>query len=380
MKSDKETQVLMNKTGILDLFFGVLLVTAGVGLLLGLYTGLIRLGLTIPSAFELGAMAHGPLMINGFLATLISLERGAALEKTWSYIAPFSFFLATMLLLGGSAVTGGFFLLLGSLCLLFVMGYLCTIQSVAHHYIMAAGAATLLMGNILFILNLPVFELIGWWIAFPLLTIFGERLELNRIMRPPKRAQTLFVGFISVWVFSLILIHINRDIGWLLNSLMLIGIAVWLIRFDVARRTIKSTKWTRYSAWSLLAGYFWLIIAGILGLIYGLPKAGFIYDGLLHIFFLGFVFSMIFAHASVIIPSLTGKMVPWSRYFYLPFFLLHGFLLIRVAGDLLYGTGLRVWGSYGNVAAILLFFGGILYQLFFNRPAVSGHSHTVSEK
>ncbi len=108
-------------------------------------------------------------------------------------------------------------------------------------------------------------------------------------------------------------------------------------------------------------------------MIHGLPAAGYIYDALLHIFFVGFVFSMIFAHASIIIPSLTGKLVPWSRYFYLPFFLLHGFLLIRVVGDLLYVTDIRIWGSYGNVAAILLFLGGILFQLTFKRstPAFS---------
>ena len=363
----------MNKTKLLDLFFGILLVTAGIGLLLGLYTGLIRMGLSMPGAFELDAMAHGPLMINGFLATLISLERGAALEKLWSYIAPFSFFLATLLLMTSYVYPGGFFLLLGSLFLVIIMGYLCYLQSVVHHYIMAAGAVTLLIGNLLFILNEPVFELVGWWIAFPLLTIFGERLEMNRIMRPPKKAQHLFAGLIAAWIISLTIIHFNRDLAWLINSLLLIGVAAWLIRFDVARRTIKSREWTRYSAWCLLTGYGWLIIGGILGMIYGLPAAGYIYDALLHIFFVGFVFSMIFAHASIIIPSLTGKLVPWSRYFYLPFFLLHGFLLIRVVGDLLYVTDIRIWGSYGNVAAILLFLGGILFQLTFKRstPAFS---------
>lgn len=358
----------MNKTAVLDLFFGILLVTAGIGLMLGLYTGLIRMGLSMPTAFELGAIAHGPLMINGFLATLISLERGAALEKLWSYIAPFSFFLATALLLTGYVYPGGFFLLLGSLFLLFIMGYLCYIQSVVHHYIMAAGAAVLFIGNILFIINYPVYELIGWWIAFPLLTIFGERLELNRIMRPPKKAQHLFAGLIAAWTLTLVIIHFNRDYAWLFNSILLIGISVWLIRYDIARRTIKSLEWTRYSAWCLLTGYGWLVIAGILGVIYGLPAAGFIYDALLHSFFVGFVFSMIFAHSSVIIPSLTGKLVPWSRYFYLPFFLLHGFLLIRVLGDLLFQHTMRSMGSYGNVAAILLFLGGIIFQLLIEWP------------
>lgn len=353
----------MHKTKILDLFFGLLLAFSGAGLLLGLYTGLIRLGLSLPAAFELGAPAHGPLMINGFLAALISLERGAALEKLWSYTAPFSFVTATILLMSGFNTAGGFFLLLGSLFLLIILGYLCYLQRVVHHAIMAAGAVVLLAGNTLFILNYPVYELIGWWIAFPLLTIFGERLELNRIMRPPPKAQHLFAFLNGVWIVSLIGIYFSRVPGWQFNSVILIFIAAWLIRYDVARRTIRSREWTRYSAICLLTGYGWLIAAGILGIIYGLPRAGFIYDALLHIFFVGFVFSMIFAHAAVIIPALTGRVVAWSRYFYLPFLLLHGFLLVRVLGDLFYMTGLRSWGSYGNVAAILLFLGGILFQV-----------------
>ncbi|MEX2435307.1 MAG: hypothetical protein WD735_01400 [Balneolaceae bacterium] len=353
----------MKKRELLDLFFGTLLVTAGAGLLLGLYTGLIRLGLALPTAFDLGAMSHGPLMINGFLATLISLERGAALEKLWSYVAPFSFVIATVLLLTGFFYSGGYFLLTGSLFLLLIMGYLCYLQRVVHHFIMAAGAAVLFIGNLLFVLNYPVYDLIGWWIAFPLLTIFGERLELNRIMRPSKKAQRLFAALIMIWIISLVSVHLNRDFGWQFNSVLLIGIALWLIQYDVARKTIKSKEWTRYSAWCLLTGYGWLIIAGVTGIIYGLPRAGFIYDAQLHIFFVGFVFSMIFAHAAIIIPALTGKLVPWNRYFYLPFYLLHGFLILRVIGDLFYLTELRLIGSYGNVAAILLFLAGILTQI-----------------
>ena len=357
----------MGKTDFLNTLFGVLLFTAGMGLLLGLYTSLIRLGLAVPAAFELGAMAHCPLMINGFLATLISLERGAALEKLWAYIGPVSFAFSTFLLMFGFLETGGFFLLLGSVSLFIIMVHLCRIQSVNHHYIMAGGALALLIGNILFILNTPVFELVGWWVAFPLLTIFGERLELNRIMRPPQKAVHLFTFLIGLWILTLAAIHLDRDIAWNAGSLLIIAIACWLIRYDVARRTIKSVEWTRYSAWALLTGYGWLIIGGLLGIIYGLPNAGWAYDAILHIFFVGFVFSMIFAHAAVIIPSLTGKLVPYSSYFWLPMMLLHGFLLIRITGDLLFYSELRLAGSHGNMAAILLFLSGIIIQLIRGR-------------
>lgn len=359
----------MNNHKLLDRIFGFLLITAGMGLLLGLYTGLIYLGVSLPGLFVTSGAAHGPLMINGFLATLISLERGAALEKSWSYIAPFSFALATVLLLMGSGLPGGFFLLMGSLILVLIVCYICFLQPVVYNYIMAGGAFALLTGNVLFILNVPIHELIGWWIAFPLLTIFGERLELNRIMRPPKWAQHVFLMIIILWIGSLVIVHFGRFIGWQINAVALIGIALWLIRFDVARHTIKSGQWTRYSAICLLTGYGWLIITGILLFIHGLPEAGFVYDALLHIFFIGFVFSMIFAHAAVILPALTGIVVPWNKYFYIPLFILHSFLMLRVSGDLLYILDYRIWGSYGNVAAILLFIGGIAVQVFQSKRA-----------
>lgn len=101
-------------------------------------------------------------------------------------------------------------------------------------------------------------------------------------------------------------------------------------------------------------------------MIYGLPTAGPVYDALLHMVFVGFVFSMIFAHASVIIPSLSGKIIPWSRYFYLPFFLLHGSLMIRILGDFIGEHWLRTIGSWINVLAILMFLGGVLFRILNN--------------
>lgn len=340
-----------------------LLFLAAIGLLTGLYAGLIRLGFLPEVDHAVSPLAHGPLMINGFLGTLIGLERAAALDKRWAFIGPVFIAVSTVLLLTGLQVPGEWSLILGSVGLTAVMGFLYYLQPKIYHLIMALGAAALLVGNLFYVFGYPIYILVGWWAAFPMLTIFGERLELNRIMRPPKRAQRMFAGLILGWILSLIVTHFDRAIGWSMASMLLIGIAGWLIKYDVARRTIKSIEWTRYSAICLLTGYGWLILAGLFGLWYGFPTAGPLYDGLLHMIFVGFVFSMIFAHASVIIPSLSGRMVPWHGYFYLPLILLHGFLAVRVWGDLVLSPQVRTIGSHGNVLAIILFLGGVLYQL-----------------
>ncbi|WP_445665853.1 hypothetical protein [Fodinibius sp. AD559] len=341
-----------------------LLFFAAIGLITGLYSGLLRIGfLSDMAPRQISPFSHGPLMINGFLGTLIGLERAAALEKKWAYFAPVLMAVSTLLLLGGLQLSGQWLMLLGALGLTYVMCYLYYLQPKIYHLIMALGAASLLAGNILYVLHFPIYELVTWWAAFPMLTIFGERLELNRIMRPPKRAQQLFTTLILLWICTLVLTHLDRSTGWILASLLLIGVSAWLIKYDVARRTIKSVAWTRYSAISLLTGYGWLILTGLFGLWQGLPTAGPIYDALLHMLFVGFVFSMIFAHASVIIPSLSGKLVPYHKYFYLPLILLHLFLLMRVIGDIAWWPVIRKVGSYGNVIAILLFLGGIGFQL-----------------
>ncbi|TYP94815.1 hypothetical protein LX73_0104 [Fodinibius salinus] len=353
-----------------------LLILAAAGLLTGLYSGLVRLGLLSSGNPPISPIAHGPLMINGFLGTLIGLERAAALEKKWAYVAPVFLAASTILLLTGFPIPSHGALILGSAGLTLVMAYLYYLQPKIYHLIMALGAFSLLVGNVLFVASSPIYSIVGWWAAFPMLTIFGERLELNRIMRPPKRAQHIFTLLIIGWIAALTITHIDRTIGWSIASLLLMGIAGWLIKYDIARKTIKSIEWTKYSAICLLTGYGWLILAGIFGLWYGFPTAGPIYDGLLHMLFVGFVFSMIFAHASVIIPSLSGKLVPWHTYFYLPLMLLHGFLFVRIAGDMIGLSKVRIIGSYGNVAAILLFLGGIIYQL--TKEILSQKSETIT--
>lgn len=65
-----------------------LLAGALVLLLAALWAGLLRLGWAWPTPLPTLPMAHGPLMINGFLGALIGLERAIALQKRWAYLAP----------------------------------------------------------------------------------------------------------------------------------------------------------------------------------------------------------------------------------------------------------------------------------------------------
>jgi hypothetical protein len=49
----------------------------------GAWIGLVRLGWALPLLRQDQLGAHGPLMVCGFLGTLIALERAVALGRAW---------------------------------------------------------------------------------------------------------------------------------------------------------------------------------------------------------------------------------------------------------------------------------------------------------
>ncbi len=70
-------------------------------LLSGLWAGLLRLGWCGPLLQATLPSAHGPLMVCGFLGTLISLGRAVALDRTWTFLAPAATGIGGMLTLAG---------------------------------------------------------------------------------------------------------------------------------------------------------------------------------------------------------------------------------------------------------------------------------------
>jgi hypothetical protein len=138
----------------------------------------------------------------------------------------------------------------------------------------------------------------------------------------------------------------------------LLALGLWLLRYDVARRTVRQRGLTRYIALCLLPGYAWLAVGGGLWLAYGgRATAGPLYDALLHTLFLGYVMSMIFGHAPVILPAVLRLRFPYRPWLYLPLVALHLSLAQRVAGDLAGQLAWRRWGGMINVMAVLLFLG-----------------------
>ncbi|MFZ2618587.1 MAG: hypothetical protein WA077_21585, partial [Anaerolineae bacterium] len=136
----------------------------------------------------------------------------------------------------------------------------------------------------------------------------------------------------------------------------LCGLGAWLLRFDIARRTIRKQGLAQFIAACLLPGYLWLMLAGGAWAVWGERfLAGPPYDAMLHMILLGFVFSMIFGHGPIILPAVLRIEMPFRPAFFAHLLLLHLSLLLRVTGDLAPQQALRAWGGMFNVIAILLF-------------------------
>jgi hypothetical protein len=192
--------------------------------------------------------------------------------------------------------------------------------------------------------------------GFLVLTIVGERLELTRVMQRPPLAARLLLGAIALFAVGLGMAVADAPGAVRVAGAGLLAQAAWLARYDVARRTVRMGAVTRFMALALLGGYVWLAVAGVLWLAHGLDLASTSYDASLHAVFLGFVMSMVFAHAPVIVPAVLRVRLPFARRFYAHLVLLHASLALRLlGGDLAGGLHAWQWGGILGEVAILLF-------------------------
>ncbi|HEX5475324.1 MAG TPA: hypothetical protein VFX12_11735 [Vicinamibacterales bacterium] len=323
----------------------------------GLWFGLIRLGWALPLPRPDQLIVHGPLMVGGFLGTLICLERAVGLGRRWAYAAPVLTAAGAICLLADTPVRPAAALItLGSLGLIAIFLVVCRRQPTLFSATLALGAAAWFVGNARWCHGASIYRAVPWWMAFLVLTIAGERLELNRVLRPARGVRAVFVAAIGVTLAGSAITFATAPFGIRVLGGGLVLLAAWLLRYDIARRTVRARALTRYMGAALLAGYVWLAIGGALMLATGTLVPGTLYDATLHAVFLGFVMSMIFAHAPVIFPAVLGVHIAYRPSFYSHLAVLHASLVVRVVGDLVPALGAwRAWGGLFNAVALVLF-------------------------
>ena len=324
-----------------------------ISLVVGTLAGLLRLGWAQAAVAAPYTGSHGVLMVAAFFGTLISLERAVALADWRAYLVPGAAALGgvTLLLQGSPAVIQTLFILAGAgLTLTSVEVY--RRQPERHNIILVLGAASWLAASLALLLGASIDSILFWWMDFFVLTIAGERLELNRMRPASDRAISLFSLIVIITVIS----HIATTSGLVAQWIGYLGygaIALWLLTWDIARHTARQQGLTRFMALCMLSGYLWLLLSALLCT--GVITTPFLRDAQLHALFLGFVFSMVFGHAPIIFPAVTRLRIPYTPLFYIPLILLQVTLALRLYGDFTASPSWRTLGGVGNGLALALF-------------------------
>lgn len=330
-----------------------------IALIVGVLSGLFRMGWNIP----LGPVAaeHGALMVGSFLGTLICLERIVALKKKWLYIIPVISGLSILFFFMENQRMAMVLLSVGSLGLVYIYIDLLGRFREYYFYIMMAGAICWAIGNIIMIIDPFYARVAPWWIAFILLTVFGERLELSKFL--PKSRTKTYTMIIAISVFIIGVMVPYHTFGRYISGVGLILMAIWLFHYDIARKSVKAHGMHRFTGSLLLAGYFWMLICGII-MIHEFETI-FNYDAMLHAFFLGFTFSMIFAHAPIIFPGVAGlniKPFHWQLFIWAA--TLQITIALRIYGGLVMDSPLRTMSGMLSAVVILLFFINLIILIF----------------
>lgn len=332
------------------LFFGML------SLLVGVLAGLARLGVSLPIPLAIQAGNHGALMIAAFFGTVISLERAVALARGWAYLGPLAAGLGGLsLLLGTPLLLSQMLLLLAASILSLGSSLIVLRQRALFTTTLAIGAFCWVIGCLAWLVEGSISAAVPWWIGFLVITIAGERLELTRFLPTPLIAKRLFALIIATLLMAAGLTSVSTvgdSIGLPLFSAALLTLAIWLLRFDIARRTVRQDGLTRFIAICLLFGYAWLAWGALLGMVGGFTLGSPLRDATLHSILLGFVLSMVFGHAPIIFPAVAKVRIPYHPFFYLPLLFLYASLLLRITAS---EQVVRQAASIGNALALLLF-------------------------
>lgn len=251
-----------------------LLVLGLLSLLTGVFAGLARLGVEVPALAAMHAGNHAALMICAFFGTVICLERAVALGGLWPYAGPAAAGAGGVLLLAGGPLPAAQLLFLIAAATLLGGGIVVVRRQLALFTVMlAVGAACWLLGTLVWWSSGNVHAAVPLWLAFLILTIAGERLELTRFLPARPTAAPSFVAVSALILAGALLAPFEEGVGHGLFAAGVLAMAAWLLIFDIARHNARQQGLTRFIAICLLSGYVWLALGALAALGGGLAPA-----------------------------------------------------------------------------------------------------------
>ncbi len=360
---------------IRDYYF-IALPLAIVYLLLALVVGVIKLltinGILTSPPLQVLFPHHGELMVFGFLATLIPAERyiGSRSMKISELIhsMPFLMSLGALLKLfswfNGIALlneVGTFAIAAGALLYIYLLASLSKLSTEKTSFrLMGAGALALLLALVVSYFFTPVgnLPLVLLMLAFPALTILGERVELSKFTMRRIGTEALVAGLLAV-LGILLSIWMGKSLLLPASSLLLLALAAYIVRSEkfIFEGGIKG-----YLSWHLAAAYAWAFLGfALVAIAYFAEKPQTYFDPAVHAIAIGFVLGMIYAHAPVVAPAILGRRFVEAELSLIPLALLTLANAMRILGALA-KTGPVVGYSGLVVVLSLLALAGMLMR------------------
>jgi len=304
------------------------------------------------------------------MGALISMERAVVMKNKAWFLIPILAILALPLNLLGFTQIAIVSIVLSSTGLTFLMYIQSTRVKEASHYVITLGAFCWAVGNALLLKSDFIPMVVPWWIAFLLFTIVGERLELSRFL-PVKKIFIVLLYVLIAGVFASFFIPFHFG-GSRITGILIVLIALWLLRFDMARKSIKKKGEYRYIGLGLIVGFVWLLVHALIMIF--LENHALYYDLWVHSFFLGFAFSMIWAHAPIIFPAIVKvNRLIYHPVLYIPWLLFQLSLIGRVWASFAGNIELRQFFGVANGWIILLMFLSMAMTYFWNQKRIANN-------
>lgn len=351
-----------------------LVLSALLTFLFAVWGGLVRLQWPFPLPQAGWLSFHGPLMVSGFFGTVIAMARAGVLKSKlglkseWGLLVPTAAALgAWTFLLGGPEKLGIGCFLAASLGYLAISAAFFKVQAFPFAAMTLVGGMGWAWAQWMWLQGLPIPHVVTGWMGFLTITIVAERLEAHH-WKPSGFLTTIPLLGTALMVIGIGLQPFEPARGVRIFSVGTLALALGMTALDAAIATTKQSDWRRFLKLCLYAGYGWLLVSSLVGLVVAPVDSGFAYDALLHSIFLGLVFTMVFSHAPLLLPRVLKHPIPFHPVFYSHWGLLQLSLLIRISGDFLASPLLRRWGALLNAIALLLFIFNTVWGIGRGRP------------
>lgn len=290
------------------------------------------------------ASGHGAVMMVGFVASIIALERAVTMNEPLLKAAAVAFPLSGLLIAFGIQNIAYFVATFGGLCFLtWSIKYFLSVKERFSGLFFLFAGFFLMMGVLFYVFRFSVTFYVLSWVTFVVCFICGERMDMLRVRNVGK--QYFYSAAISLPVALAGVLTTAMELVALFFALLLVSV----VPHDLGVKMYKKQGFSRFLSVGLISAYSWLALSVLVWVVNP------VWDSMLHVVFLGFVGNMIFTHAPVVFPVVLKSKHFYSKLLYVPFLILQASIIVRLVSARLLQLELWAFSGLMTVIAVALY-------------------------